>query len=669
MARCDGCLNLQPETLSLLPPGQRAVCFVTIGDLKASIAASSCAECTLILNALSSHKINWDAKDDRQSVEIQMALGKPLRLFWRREAIYLELFSRPSSLSTKKTDVSTSIGPALEVAESSFSDSCFRLASSWLNTCTETHPACQLGAEPPLPTRVINVGAEGKQDPFLLESQSLRGQYVALSYCWGDPKVHPVLKTTPETYQKHQQCIDFTSLPKTLRDAVTITRRLGLQYLWIDALCIIQGDADDWARESSRMCEVYSNAYLTIAGSNAAGNADGIFNKQAYGMPPEEIPYKDGMTIYVRKHLARLHDNYAEMTRGSDKPEPINCRAWTLQEGFLSNRILRYTSNELVWECNEWRHCECGLSSAPIEPDDEASNRSIRKPDMVETLSLSDIYQKWVEVMTHASERQLGYEEDRLPAISGLAKQFVAAFERVGNPNEQYLAGLWRSNLARSLIWSIEDDRDRVGRYDVIEVRRPKAWRAPSWSSVSVEGPVRIPQISGFRSAIEVLEASTEPSTLDPYGQVASGNIVARGRVVYGLSITLKETTTGDEDYAYVHGERYAIHHGDMVKLIICDESGKKLSSAAETFSALLVGTIDGHLASREDVFLVLRSVSKREGEISTFERVGMSLSVAAELPLGMGLLAGKEFSEKLFSPKNNSSMFSNVVEEEIILV
>lgn len=572
-------------------------------------------------------------------------------------------------LSTKKTDVSTSIGPALEVAESSFSDSCFRLASSWLNTCTETHPACQLGAEPPLPTRVINVGAEGKQDPFLLESQSLRGQYVALSYCWGDPKVHPVLKTTSETYQKHQQCIDFASLPKTLRDAVTITRRLGLQYLWIDALCIIQGDADDWARESSRMCEVYSNAYLTIAGSNAAGNADGIFNKQAYGMPPEEIPYKDGMTIYVRKHLARLHDNYAEMTRGSDKPEPINCRAWTLQEGFLSNRILRYTSNELVWECNEWRHCECGLSSAPIEPDDEASNRSIRKPDMVETLSLSDIYQKWVEVMTHASERQLGYEEDRLPAISGLAKQFVAAFERVGNPNEQYLAGLWRSNLARSLIWSIEDDRDRVGRYDVIEVRRPKAWRAPSWSSVSVEGPVRIPQISSFRSAIKVLEASTEPSTLDPYGQVASGNIVARGRVVHGLSITLKETTTGDEDYAYVHGERYAIHHGDMVKLIICDESGKKLSSAAETFSALLVGTIDGHLASREDVFLVLRSVSKREGEISTFERVGMSLSVAAELPLGMGLLAGKEFSEKLFSPKNNSSMFSNVVEEEIILV
>lgn len=97
MARCDVCLNLQPETLSLLPPGQRAVCFVTIGDLKASIAASSCAECPLILNALSSHKINWDAKDDRQSVEIQIALGKPLRLFWRREAIYLELFSRPSS--------------------------------------------------------------------------------------------------------------------------------------------------------------------------------------------------------------------------------------------------------------------------------------------------------------------------------------------------------------------------------------------------------------------------------------------------------------------------------------------------------------------------------------------------------------------------------------------
>jgi len=572
-------------------------------------------------------------------------------------------------LSRENTEVSTSIGPALEVAESSFSDSCFRLASSWLNTCTKSHPACRLGAEPPLPTRVIDVGIEGKQDPFLVESQALRGQYVALSYCWGDPKVHPVLKTTPETYQKHKQCIEFAYLPKTLQDSITITRRLGLQYLWIDALCIIQGDADDWARESSRMCEVYSNAYLTIAGSNAAGNAEGILNKQAYGTPPEEISYKDGMTIYVRKHLARMHDNYAEMSRGAAKPEPINCRAWTLQEGFLSNRVLRYTSNELVWECNEWRQCECGVSSAPIGPDDEASSRSIRKPDIVETLSLDDIYQKWVDVISFASERQLGYDEDRLSSLSGLAKQFVAAFEQVGNPNEQYLAGLWRSNLAKSLLWSIEDDENRVGRYDVIEVRRPKAWRAPSWSWVSVEGPIRIPQVSGFRSAIEVLEASTEPNTLDPYGQVASGKIIARGRVVHGLSITLEETTKGDQDHAYVHGERYAVHHGDKVKHIICDESGEKLSSAGETFSALLVGTISGRLASREDVFLVLRSVAKVEGEIASFERVAMSLSVATQLPLGMGFLAGKEFSEKLFSTDSNNSMFSEVVEEEIILV
>lgn len=82
-----------------------------------------------------------------------------------------------------------------------------------------------------MPTRVIDVGEEGEREPFLIESNGQTGQYVALSYCWGNPKFNDVFKTTTQNYDKHKRCIEFESLPRTLQDAITITRGLGLKYL------------------------------------------------------------------------------------------------------------------------------------------------------------------------------------------------------------------------------------------------------------------------------------------------------------------------------------------------------------------------------------------------------------------------------------------------------
>ncbi|KAK0117211.1 hypothetical protein ONS96_013045 [Cadophora gregata f. sp. sojae] len=142
-------------------------------------------------------------------------------------------------------DVPDTIGAVKEVTEESSSDSCFQLASSWLKTCVDSHPACSSETLKALPTRVLDVGVAGTRDPFLVESRGQSGEYVALSYCWGDPRFHNVLKTTADTYEKHLERIAFNAMPRTLQDAVTITRRLGLKFLWIDALCIIQGDLDD----------------------------------------------------------------------------------------------------------------------------------------------------------------------------------------------------------------------------------------------------------------------------------------------------------------------------------------------------------------------------------------------------------------------------------------
>ncbi|KAK0727277.1 heterokaryon incompatibility, partial [Lasiosphaeria miniovina] len=91
-----------------------------------------------------------------------------------------------------------------------------------------------------------------------------RGKYAALSHCWGSPGQQP-FTTTADNLASRQSGIDFQHLPPTFRDAVIVASELGVQNLWIDSLCIIQDDADDWARESIRMAAVYGKAHVTIA--------------------------------------------------------------------------------------------------------------------------------------------------------------------------------------------------------------------------------------------------------------------------------------------------------------------------------------------------------------------------------------------------------------------
>lgn len=63
--------------------------------------------------------------------------------------------------------------------------------------------------------------------------------------------------------------IPWDKLPSTFQDAITVTRRLGIAYIWIDSLCIVQDDAQDWEREAAKMALIFESAYLTIAATAA----------------------------------------------------------------------------------------------------------------------------------------------------------------------------------------------------------------------------------------------------------------------------------------------------------------------------------------------------------------------------------------------------------------
>lgn len=105
----------------------------------------------------------------------------------------------------------------------------------------------------------------------------MTGQYVALSYVWGTGSA---LKTTHETLSSRLSGFLVSELPSSVRDAVQITRRMGFEYLWVDALCIIQGDLEDWNHESALMARVYGGAAFTIMADLAPDTDSGILHER-----------------------------------------------------------------------------------------------------------------------------------------------------------------------------------------------------------------------------------------------------------------------------------------------------------------------------------------------------------------------------------------------------
>jgi hypothetical protein len=147
-----------------------------------------------------------------------------------------------------------------------------------------------------LPKRIIDVGCEDIP-PRLCEVGSLSVpeiSYVALSHCWGSIQPYTTEKTSIDDRMKG---MPWDDIPKTFQDAIITTRSLRLRYIWIDSLCIVKDDLNDWAEESSKMSHVYENATLTIAAAAAKDDTEGFLH------PRPNL----GTGISA---IGRLHDTY-----------------------------------------------------------------------------------------------------------------------------------------------------------------------------------------------------------------------------------------------------------------------------------------------------------------------------------------------------------------------
>jgi hypothetical protein len=215
--------------------------------------------------------------------------------------------------------------------------------------CNQQHQSVTGGPTTQLPARLIDVGLD---EDVIVKLKEMRtrdtGDWLALSYRWG---ALPHFSTTRQNLSDHMAGMKLASLPRTFRDAIKVTRALGKKYLWIDSICIIQGENGDFNRESKRMEDVYSGAYCVLAASSAADQRSGFLRHRKGRKHVALSPRNGGSDIL---YVCQLIENFREhVLQGA-----LNKRGWVLQEHALARRTIFFTEHQTYWECGHGVRCE-----------------------------------------------------------------------------------------------------------------------------------------------------------------------------------------------------------------------------------------------------------------------------------------------------------------------
>ncbi|RSL49472.1 hypothetical protein CEP54_012406 [Fusarium duplospermum] len=356
----------------------------------------------------------------------------------------------------------------------------------------------------------------------LVETEGLRNLYCALSYCWGGDQT---TKATKNTLAQLKAGIDFHKLPATLQDAITATHGLGLRYLFVDSLCILQDDDKDMHIQISQMSEIYSEAAITILASRAKAVNFRFLHKHESSIPRA---YSD--TLFKMSLRCPNGELGSVVVLGNrHMPNrvsgPLSSRGWAFQENLLSARTLNYEDKHTIWRCSTISNLNDGwlrtgnlLPYAGFEsvPKVLCPRSAIKATEETEhSDERPDLFQQWHGLLEEYSRLELSISSDKLPAISTIATRIGSAL------GDEYLAGIWKSRLPQDLLWH--------GNHNC---PRPKEYRAPSWSWAAIDGYTFQIEASNRPFSLEVLECHTElESPTAPYGAVKGGHLVVRGRL------------------------------------------------------------------------------------------------------------------------------------------
>lgn len=354
----------------------------------------------------------------------------------------------------------------------------------WLNTCLRTHPTChsiEQSLQTYSPRRLVEVlsNYEGKVSEWKLAYSSTTGAvpYFTLSHCWGS---HLPLRLTKDNIRSLSNSSSVCDLPKTYQDSLTVVNSLGYKYMWIDSLCIVQDDEQDWENESSLMGLTYHHAVCNIAATWASNGEDGCFSTRD---PTTVCP------TFVTLDLTDSGPYTYQISRSGDfaydkdiTHAPLNERGWVVQERYLARRQLSATQSQFYWECHdllaseEFPHGYPADRSADSEwPWRIGATQSPKKP-CLDYNGEQQTRQDWAALVELYSDCHLTRASDKLAALSGLANQLENRVDDV------YMFGLWKKDLYQQLCWEHT--------YTDTPRRTTKGLIAPTWSWANFDGPV-----------------------------------------------------------------------------------------------------------------------------------------------------------------------------------
>ena len=366
------------------------------------------------------------------------------------------------------------------------SDEHFAAIQQWLNLCL-SHSKCSETAsgttrfnaqDVPLPTRCIEITPENL---FLRETSGLRGSYVTLSHRWDKDTERS--KTTPSSHDHRKSGRGFDDLPKSFQDAILITRRLGIRYIWIDSICIIQSgdDGADWRKEATEMAQYYQHSILTISATGTS-EREGMLVPRPKGAFKSllRLPYRDAKNIQKEHfYIYKPHQRSSPLYINSVRESELLSRGWVFQEWFLSRRIIYFTPHEIFFECQTELPKSERQQTINVRPGKDLVVK------MNSQLTQSAGFDSWYNIVESYSGTHLTMSsKDRVIAISGIAREFREMIK--GNTKAQgpvflqYVSGMWLQDIHHGLLW---------------QTKGPYAeWcgcGAPSWSWASRLADVR----------------------------------------------------------------------------------------------------------------------------------------------------------------------------------
>jgi hypothetical protein len=364
-------------------------------------------------------------------------------------------------------------------------------ARKWLQDCLGNHRICNqrhgITSGGFTPKRLISIPDNFERHGIRISSDHRKDgiQYATLSHCWGGKGTLSLTKRKLREFTSLD--IAFVELPKSFQDAVSATKALGIDHLWIDSLCIVQDSKEDWAQESRLMCKIFQNSVCNIAASDARDSTEGCFFHRDPGtMQIERMP--DGDFIGNATDLMLDH--------------PLYDRAWVFQESFLAPRSLDFGRMQIFWRCSLFHASEVypggNMDDAhpviaskhsfyPYLPNFMLNVNSIPKvlrninqqqpnwgngPQNPRANVTTEAYAFWSRVVILYSNAKLTRSTDRAVALSGVSEALRPYFG-------DYAAGLWRIFLPLELLW-----------ISTSVARKLHRCRAPSWSWLSMDGPI-----------------------------------------------------------------------------------------------------------------------------------------------------------------------------------